>query len=111
MSEYDDGIKDMVRELMFSMKGDILRSTDILNSDILQDKIDRVIPLPTIEQAEIILLSSKNVSYIDECIQKRARQTVINDMNSELFHRAKILHALEYGTSNIQDAYDIWEDL
>ena len=43
--------------------------------------------------------------------KKRARQTVINDMNSELFHQARILHALQYGTSNIQDAYNIWEGL
>ena len=111
MSDYDDGIKDMMRELMFRMKGDILHATDIINSDVLQDKIQEAITLPTVQQSEIILLSSKNISNENECIQKRARQTVINDMNSELFHQARILHALQYGTSNIQDAYNIWEGL
>ena len=73
MSDYYDGIKDMMRELIVGMKDDILHSTDILNSDILQDKIQDVIKLPTIHSAEIIILSSKNVSYIDECIQKTGK--------------------------------------
>ena len=68
MSNYGDGIKVMMRELIFRMKSDILNNIDILDSGVLQDKIQKAITLPTVQQAEIILSSGKNISCENECI-------------------------------------------